>query len=54
MHEWQLLMVQVPNVPDLIGARGRLRCENKEVRTWGENQSFAFTPKEPCRLDAST
>jgi seryl-tRNA synthetase len=20
MHEWQLLMVQVPNVPDLIGA----------------------------------
>src|SRR3989344_4701427 len=36
MHEWQLLMVQVPNIPDMSVPEGESDAENKEVRVWGE------------------
>ena len=35
-HEWQLLMVSVPNIPDLSVPEGASDADNKEVRVWGE------------------
>lgn len=35
-HEWQLLMVQVPNLPDLSVPDGDSDADNKEIRAWGE------------------
>ena len=34
-HEWQLLMVQVPNLPDLSVPDGESDADNVEVRAWG-------------------
>jgi len=34
-HSWQLLMVQVPNIPDLSVPEGTTDADNVEVRTWG-------------------
>ncbi len=39
-HEWQLLMVQVPNIPDLSVPDGESDAENVEVRTWGTKQDI--------------
>lgn len=35
-HSWQLLMVQVPNIPDLSVPEGDSDADNVEVRTWGK------------------
>ncbi len=43
--EWQLLMVQVPNVPDPSVPDGDSDADNKEVRVWGEKPQFNFAPK---------
>ncbi|MFM2357503.1 MAG: seryl-tRNA synthetase, seryl-tRNA synthetase [Candidatus Parcubacteria bacterium] len=48
--EWQLLMVQVPNIPDMSVPEGVSDAENQEVRTWGEKTSFAFTPKNHIEI----
>ncbi len=50
MKEWQLLMVRVPNIPDISVPEGGSDKENKEVRTWGEIPKFAFEPKDHITL----
>ena len=45
MVEWQRLMVQVPNVPDMSVPEGVDDSQNQEVRTWGEIPKFDFKPK---------
>lgn len=50
MKDWQLLMVQVPNVPDMSVPEGDSDVENKEVRVWGEKRQFNFTPKAHYEL----
>ncbi|MDQ3076689.1 MAG: serine--tRNA ligase [bacterium] len=45
MREWQLLMVQVPNVPDMTVPEGESDADNKEVKAWGEKPQFTFEPK---------
>ncbi len=50
MEEWQKLMVQVPNVPDISVPDGASDEENVEVRTWGEKPNFNFTPKSHVEL----
>ena len=50
MKEWQLLMVQVPNIPDLSVPDGDSDADNKEVRVWGEKPAFSFTPKSHVEL----
>jgi len=45
MHEWQTLMVAVPNIPDMSVPEGESDKDNVEVRTWGEIPKFSFTPK---------
>lgn len=50
MHEWQLLMVAVPNIPDISVPDGADDKENKEVKVWGEKPEFNFTPKNHIEL----
>ncbi|MBI2630971.1 serine--tRNA ligase [Candidatus Nomurabacteria bacterium] len=50
MEEWQKLMVQVPNVPDMSVPDGASDEENMEVRVWGEKPQFNFTPKSHVEL----
>jgi seryl-tRNA synthetase len=39
-HDWQLLMVQVPNIPDLSVPEGDSDAQNVEVRVWGEKPAI--------------
>lgn len=50
MREWQLLMVQVPNIPDMSVPEGDDDAGNVEVRTWGEIPTFDFEPKSHVDL----
>lgn len=50
MKEWQGLMVQVPNVPDMSVPEGNDDADNKEVFVWGEKPNFSFTPKSHIEL----
>lgn len=40
--EWQGLMVQVPNIPDMSVPEGESDKDNLEVRTWGTKPQFSF------------
>ena len=46
LTEWQRLMVEVPNIPDMSVPEGEDDSGNVEVRSWGEKPSFSFTPKD--------
>ena len=50
MHDWQLLMVAVPNIPDVSVPDGADDKDNKEIKTWGEIPTFDFTPKNHVDL----
>jgi len=50
IEEWQALMLQVPNVPDMSVPEGKGEEDNKEVLTWGEKPKFDFTPKDHVEL----
>ena len=50
MKEWRLLMVQVPNVPDMSVPEGDSDADNQEVRTWGEVSKFGFDLKNHTEL----
>jgi len=46
MKEWQALMLQVPNIPDMSVPEGKGEEDNVEVLTWGKKPEFSFTPKD--------
>lgn len=46
MEDWQKMMLQVPNVPDISVPEGESDAENKEVRVFGEKPVFGFDPKD--------
>lgn len=50
VEEWQKIMLQVPNVPDISVPNGKSEEENVEVRVWGEKPNFTFTPKDHVSL----
>jgi seryl-tRNA synthetase len=50
MAEWQRLMLEVPNVPDISVPEGESDADNVEVKTWGEKTSFDFEPKDHIEL----
>ncbi len=50
MKEWQLLMVQVPNIPDMSVPEGDSDKDNKEIRAWGTIPKFSFEPKSHYEL----
>jgi len=50
MEEWQKMMLQVPNVPDMSVPEGASDAENQEVKTWGEKPVFGFPTKDQMTL----
>jgi seryl-tRNA synthetase len=50
MKNWQKLMVQVPNIPDMSVPEGESDKDNKEIKTWGDKPKFAFPPKSHIEL----
>ena len=50
MEEWQALMLQVPNVPDMSVPDGDSDADNLEIKTWGEQTTFAFPAKDHVEL----
>lgn len=50
MQEWQQLMVQVPNIPDVSVPEGESDEENQELRRVGEPPQFSFAPKSHIEL----
>ena len=50
MKNWQNLMLQVPNIPDISVPDGKDDSENKEVKAVGKIPQFNFTPKDHIAL----
>jgi len=50
MKEWQTLMVEVPNIPDMSVPDGASDEENLEVKVWGEIPKFDFAPQSHIDL----
>ncbi len=49
-REWELLMVQVPNLPDVSVPDGESDEDNQEIKTWGEKKTFPFEAKSHIDL----
>lgn len=50
LKQWQLLMVAVPNIPDMSVPEGKDDTDNMELRTWGDIPKFSFEPKSHTDL----
>ena len=50
MKEWQKLMLQVPNIPDMSVPDGESDADNQEIKVWGEKSSFSFPAKDHIEL----
>jgi seryl-tRNA synthetase len=50
MKEWQVLMLSVPNIPDVSVPDGESEEDNKETKHWGEPTKFEFEPKNHIEL----
>lgn len=50
MDEWQALMLQVPNIPDMTVPDGDSDEENEEIKSWGEQTRFSFEAKDHIDL----
>ena len=50
MKQWQTLMLQVPNIPDMSVPDGVTDADNKEIKKWGETPEFAFPAKDHVEL----
>jgi seryl-tRNA synthetase len=50
MEEWQALMLQVPNVPDMTVPDGKTDADNVQFKTWGEKNVFDFPPKDHVEI----
>ena len=50
MTQWQLMMLAVPNVPDISVPEGDSDADNLEVRQEGEQPQFGFAPKSHIEL----
>ena len=50
MKEWRVLMLHVPNVPDMTVPEGDSDADNQEFSTWGEKPTFSFAPKTAADL----
>ncbi|MEL6805548.1 MAG: serine--tRNA ligase, partial [Bacteroidota bacterium] len=50
LEEWQALMLQVPQIPDMTVPEGLTDVDNQEVKAWGEKPEFDFTPKDHISL----
>jgi seryl-tRNA synthetase len=48
--EWQALMLQVPNIPDMSVPDGDSDADNKEIKAWGNKPNFTFPAKDHIEL----
>lgn len=50
MKEWQGLMLQVPNIPDISAPVGPDEASSVIQKTWGEKTVFDFEPKDHIEI----
>ena len=50
MHDWQALMLQVPNLPDISVPDGESDEDNQEIKKWGELPNFDFESKDHVQI----
>ncbi len=50
LPEWQGLMLQVPNLPDISVPEGESDAQNVELKTWGAKPEFGFAVKDHVEL----
>jgi seryl-tRNA synthetase len=50
LKNWQGLMLQVPNIPDMSVPEGNTDADNKEMSAWGTKPVFDFAPKNHIEL----
>jgi len=50
MKRWQVLMLQVPNIPDMSVPEGADDADNQEIKKWGDVPAFDFQPKDHIEL----
>ena len=50
MKQWQVLMLTVPNIPDMTVPEGDSDAENMEYSVWGEIPKFNFPIKDHVEL----
>lgn len=50
MEEWQRLMLQVPNIPDMSVPEGESDADNQEVKSWGDTKPFDAAMKDHVTL----
>ncbi len=50
LEEWKVLMLQVPNIPDMTVPDGESDADNVEIKTWGEQTKFTFEPKDHIEI----
>jgi seryl-tRNA synthetase len=50
MKSWRVLMLAVPNIPDMSVPDGASDADNVEVRKWGDIPTFAFAPLDHIEL----
>lgn len=50
LKKWQMLMIQVPNIPDISVPEGDSDQDNKEVKVWGQQPKFYFEPKSHIEI----
>lgn len=48
--DWQIMMLAVPNIPDMSVPEGESDKQNKELRVVGEQPKFDFEPKSHIEL----
>lgn len=50
MKDWQKMMLEVPNVPDISVPEGTTDADNQEIKKWGEIKNFDFEAKDHVEL----
>lgn len=50
MKNWRILMLAVPNIPDVSVPEGKDDADNLEVKKWGTIPTFSFTPMDHIEL----
>jgi seryl-tRNA synthetase len=50
LPEWELLMYQVPNIPDITVPDGDSDADNVQIKTWGEKTVFDFEPRDHVQI----
>lgn len=50
MHDWQAMMLQVPNLPDISVPEGESDKDNQEIKRWGDLPKFDFEAKDHVEI----